>query len=139
MISKLCSRSVIFRLIRDKITDILPFGNLNKPKVITINMLMELNACRAEVRLFDDKFGESVEVTYENVKGVETRFDWYWAARNLLSEQALEEYKKIDKEALETYWWFLDTVGMDTDKAFKTYRKTLAHAFVDLYNKDEEK
>lgn len=78
--------------------------------VITAKMLEEKGACGDQVKLFRKMFGESAVVTVEGCIAVADKFDWYWAASELLTN-----------DALLMYW---DTIGKEpmvsSAKAFAT-------------------
>ena len=56
--------------------------------------LKEAKACKEQVELFAKLFGDYVEVTPEACLAVADKFDWTWAAQNLLSVKSYAEYQR---------------------------------------------
>ena len=69
---------------------------------ITKKMLEEKDACNQQVKLFEEVFGDSVDLTKVSIEDA-IKFDINWAANNFLEATALEEYKKIQAPTLEEY------------------------------------
>ena len=67
---------------------------------ITLKQLRRAGACEPQVKLFKDTFGESAEVTLENALKMADKFDWTWAANNLLPAPAGKAYS----QALAPAW-----------------------------------
>ena len=57
-------------------------------KTLSIRKLKLLGACEEQVKLFQELFGDSVEVTPELCATYAGQFDWDWAAQRLLSATA---------------------------------------------------
>ena len=70
---------------------------------ITIQMLHDKGACPDQVALFEELFGDVVEVTEEACIAVAGSFDWAWAARNLLTAPARVEYERVTAPARVEY------------------------------------
>ena len=66
---------------------------------ITLSQLKSLNACKSQVDKFSELFGESVDVTPELCVSHAQDFDWGWAAKNLLTDSAWAEYKRVTARA----------------------------------------
>jgi hypothetical protein len=75
---------------------------MSKP-IITKQMLIDADACRDQVDLFEKTFGDSVVVTVKRAEKVAHLFDWEWATR-LLDRQARAEYKRATVAAWAEYW-----------------------------------
>ncbi|GEM_PF-5770128 len=60
-------------------------------KYITYDQLNHLNACQVELNRFKKAFGEQVLLTRTVIDKYCNRFDFTWAARNLLYQK---DYKK---------------------------------------------
>jgi hypothetical protein len=61
-------------------------------RTLTLQTLIDEDACSQQVDLFRAKFGESVEVTEALCRSVASEFDWDWAAHNLLSKNGDADY-----------------------------------------------
>jgi hypothetical protein len=72
-------------------------------KVLTLQTLIDKNACQGQVDLFHQTFGESVEITPALCESVTAQFDWRWASRNLLTPAALAECKRVTDAASAEY------------------------------------
>jgi hypothetical protein len=68
---------------------------VKKSRILKLSTLSGLKACVDQVALFWETFGESVRVTEELCLSVSDKFDWMWAAENLLSAPAWAEYKRL--------------------------------------------
>ena len=64
-------------------------------KTITLAQLKSKQACADQQVLFKELFGTSVMVTEEACVAVADKFDWGWAAQNLLSNSARDQYNKV--------------------------------------------
>ncbi len=79
-----------------------------KNLVITAKQLEAMKACEKQIRIFREKFGESVSFTSE-AEAKETAaifaavFDFDWAAKNMLREEAWAEYERATGAALAEY------------------------------------
>lgn len=82
---------------------------------ITFETLREKNACQRWS--FRELFGDSVVVTEELAAEHAGRFDWNWAAHNLLPEAEYDEFRNVRLAADAEY----DTV---TNKAYNEYETT---------------
>lgn len=72
--------------------------------IITIAWLKERDACSDMVDLFEQVFGESVEITRETLlKAAETGQAPSWLADELLNDAALAEYQRVTAPALAEY------------------------------------
>ena len=68
---------------------------------ITLQQLVNRNACGSQVRLFKRRYGDSVRVTKHECIAAAQLFDWSWAARHLLPAPAQRAYN----EALAVAFW----------------------------------
>ena len=99
-------------------------------RTLTLKQLTDAHACRTQCDLFQDTFGDQVEVTVELAISVADKFDWTWAANNLLSYHALAEYKKAETPALAEY-------EKATAPAWAEYNKAKAPAWAKAYIMDK--
>ena len=74
-----------------------------KSRILELQTLVNNGACAEQVRLFREKFGESVFVTEDLCVSVAREFDFNWAARHLLSPAALDEYERVTAPAWAEY------------------------------------
>jgi len=77
-------------------------------KKITLDQLKRLKACKEQVSQFESLFGKSRGFRSEAAAVRVARkhaqvFDWDWAARQLISDSAYLEYKRVRITALEEY------------------------------------
>ena len=70
---------------------------------ITTRMLKSKSACASQVALFEDLFPDGGEVTEAACVAVFDKFNWDWAARNLLSAPAYAEYERVTAPAYAEY------------------------------------
>jgi hypothetical protein len=61
---------------------------------LKVQTLIRKGACKDQVSLFRDRFGNSVEVTEALCLSVARNFDFIWAAQNLLTPTAFAEYRR---------------------------------------------
>ena len=71
---------------------------MNKPTVLTAAQLEAAGACRDQINLFREKFGESVVVTVDRAVQVAHKFNFVWATC-LLDASARAEYKRVAAQA----------------------------------------
>ena len=70
-----------------------------KPYAITIQQIIELNACEDQVYKIRDAFGEVIELTKENIeKATKMEFDAEWLRKLLINPEHIEEYKTKHRE-----------------------------------------
>ena len=92
---------------------------------ITSSLLRSKGACADQLRLFDLLFPDGVEITEAVCLSVANRFDWDWAAVNLLSRTAVDAYLAAKAPALDVY-----LVATATAKSAKSaYNAAKATAF----------
>ena len=72
-------------------------------KVITLTMLVEKKACQEQINLFEQRFGESVEITEDFRLKYSNEFDIYWLVDNTLNEKQRELYYTIRSQAWKEY------------------------------------
>jgi len=94
--------------------------------LITLQQLIDADACADQRYLFKQKFGDSVEVTRELCISVADVFDWSWAAQHFLSAPALKVYH-------ETYASAWNVYDETCAPALKVYDETRAQAWK-VYN-----
>jgi hypothetical protein len=105
---------------------------------ITLQMLQEKGACESQVRLFQQTFGDSVELTEELAKEYGHLFNSEWAAEIFLSDKNAKVYSA----AVRAAWTALTTAenifSNTATPAYEIYRQTKAVVFVRLYNAQQE-
>ena len=72
-------------------------------KIIKLSTLIEKRACRKQVDLFRQLFGEQVELTAELAVKYANRFNASWCADNLLTPAAWKAYKEATAPTLKAY------------------------------------
>ena len=71
---------------------------------ITVKMLKDKKACHDQIELFQETFGDAVEVTKENcIRAALAGLSILWAARNLINEQQTAAYKEARAPLLAAY------------------------------------
>ena len=70
---------------------------------ITLRLLKLLRACQGQVDLFENTFGESVEVTVDLARQHASTFDFQWLAERTLKAPALAEYDRVKPTAWAEY------------------------------------
>ena len=70
---------------------------------VTVTLLKRKGACSEQVALFKELFPKGVEITEEVCVGVADKFNWNWAAENLLSVPAYAEYQRVTVPAYAEY------------------------------------
>ena len=70
---------------------------------ITAALLKRKRACSSQVALFEELFPNDVEVTEAVCVSVADKFNWDWAAQNLLSASASAEYERVCAPASAEY------------------------------------
>ena len=70
---------------------------------ITLAQLKKLGACEDQVALFRNNFGEEVEATEALCVKHAQKFNWNWAANNLLSAPARRAYDEAMASAQQAY------------------------------------
>lgn len=80
---------------------------MTKPVTITLQALHDARACTDQYDAFFDVFGETLTLESEqqavDIARANPGFDYGWAARNLLSQQMLEEYARLLTPLLNEY------------------------------------
>jgi hypothetical protein len=112
--------------------------NAGPNRLLYIKQLINAGACREQVEAFRERFGKYVEVTPELCASVAAVFDWWWAARNLLSPAARAEYERVRAAAWAEYERVtapvLDEYKRVTASARTEYKRARASAFGVAYN-----
>lgn len=110
-----------------------------KSKEIKLQTLIGLNACKDQVDLFKEIFGDSVELTEELAKEIGSKFDIDWAVKNLLIAQAKTSYFKstdnFNKTFRESIYHFDKTYKEELAPLRKKYERAV-HPFREILNKD---
>ena len=91
--------------------------------ILTLQTLIDAEACRDQRDIFERRFGQQVDVTPELCVSVAPLFDWEWAAENLLSADAYKAYLDATEDA-PARKAYLDA----TAPALKAYRDATAAA-----------
>jgi hypothetical protein len=109
---------------------------------ITLKMLRLKGACKDQVKLFKDTFGESVFVTRELCEKFASLFDFKWTALSFLSASAWVEYEEARASALAEYEKARASAWAEYEEvcasAWAEYRKVSATAFYDAALLDAE-
>ena len=66
---------------------------------ITKLLLQIKGACASQVALFAETFPHGTEITEAVCLAVADKFDWNWAAQNLLSPESYAEYERVRAQA----------------------------------------
>ncbi len=74
-----------------------------KSRILELQTLVNNGACAEQVKLFREKFGESVLVTEDLCVSVAREFYFDWAAKHLLSPAAWAEYERAVVSARAEY------------------------------------
>ncbi len=98
-------------------------------RILTLETLKLMNACYGQALLFQELFGDSVEITPELCIKHANDFDYNWAARNLLSKTGYDKYL-IEKNAA----W--DKYRSEKNAAWDKFRAT-GHATSNKYLTEE--
>ncbi len=102
---------------------------------LTLQTLIDKRACKDQVALFREMFGDSVEITEELCASSARKFDFTWAAQHLLSVAAWDDYLRI------TGWAWVDYVHITDDRIKGSARADYAHSraitFAKLYNEEK--
>lgn len=95
---------------------------------ITYALLVEKNACKEQLALFEEHFGlvEPIPLTSEVVSQFGSLFDITWAARKLLTNEDCEEYWKVRSDAYAEYKKVRET-------AWEKYHKIYEPAWNEFY------
>lgn len=91
---------------------------------ITPQMLEGKKACKGQIRRFKEHFPDGAPLTVEAALSVAGVFDWNWASRNLLSEDAQTAYDEAVAPALTAY----DEAMAPTQTAYDEARKACREA-----------
>ena len=70
---------------------------------ITKRLLQIKGACASQVALFAETFPHGTEITEAVCLAVADKFDWDWAAQNLLSPESYAEYERVRAQADAEY------------------------------------
>jgi hypothetical protein len=120
--------------------------------MITADLLEAKGACSDQVRLFRELFPHGAPLTVAAAVAVADRFDWQWAANNLLSATAWEAYNKATAPASKAYreatapaWEAYNKARATASKAYreatatasKAYDEARATAFAQAYIADQ--
>ena len=96
--------------------------------IITKQMLIDADACRDQVDLFERIFGDSVVVTVERAEKVAHLFDWNWATR-FLDSQGRAEYERVNAPA----WAENKRVNAPAWGAWVEYKRVIAPAWASAF------
>ena len=114
-----------------------------KSRTLKLNQLKE--GCKDQVKLFKKLFGRKVDVTVALAKKHYKKFDWGWAAYNLLTALASVEYRKMIDSALAEYkktaWGGYSLIDTEFKKvrnsARARFEKMTASAWAKAYINDK--
>ena len=77
-------------------------GDRRMSAIITLQMLLDESACKAQVEKFRELFGESVNVTVAEARKVADKFDWRFAVR-FLDAEGRADYERVTGPAWADY------------------------------------
>jgi hypothetical protein len=109
--------------------------------ILTLATLKEKCACADQCALFRSKFGQSVDVTRELCVSVAGKFDFHWAASNLLTAPALADYERATAQARADYLRARApalALYPRCRRIWADYKRTRATAFADAYNSQSQ-
>ena len=104
---------------------------------ITYNLLIEKNACKAQLDLFELHIGlnKPIPLTKKTIQKFSPLFDISWAANNLLDYDDRMEYRKAMAPAWTEYYKATDTAYAEYDKvkdtAWTEYHKAIKPALAE--------
>jgi hypothetical protein len=96
--------------------------------MITVELLRAKGACRGQVDLFAKLFPQGAPMTVAAAVAVADRFDWNWAAQNLLSATASKAYYEATATASKAYNEARATASKTYYEAMATASKTYYEA-----------
>ena len=99
--------------------------------IITKQMLIDAKACRDQVYLFGETFGDSVVVTAKRAEKVSALFQWGWAVR-LLDDQGEAEYQRVQAPAFAEYQRVIAPAFAEYQRVQAT---AWASAFIDMHKR----
>lgn len=119
-------------------------------RILTLDQLIQQNACARQAKLFWERFENSVIVTEKLAASLADKFDFDWAGANLLSHTASSKYIKASHAALDKHNAMSDDAQEEyaefpndhstclnaLEAADALYLKTIAIAFARLYITD---
>jgi hypothetical protein len=115
---------------------------MSNSRVLTLQQLKDADACNAQVSLFQQTFGASVEVTVELAEQYAQQFDFDFAARHFLTAAAYAEYDKVRAAARAEYNKvrapaYAEYYKVTAAAAWAEYDKVIAAAFAAAYINDK--
>jgi hypothetical protein len=126
---------------------------MSNTRTLTLQTLKDVGACTEQLLLFNQLFGESVEISESACILVADKFDWNWAANKLLSASAWQAYDEAKASAGEAYYEAKASAGKAyyeakasagkaydeaTASAGKAYYEATASAFAKQYIKERD-
>ena len=94
--------------------------------VITLDMLIEKNACQEQANLFKKYYGKSVEITEDICLKYSNKFEFDWLVDNILSGDQREAYMTIQVPAYKAY----NAIETAAGEAYQAIRVPAAEAYV---------
>jgi hypothetical protein len=88
--------------------------------ILILDTLKAKGACADQLRLFEEMFGQSVDVTRDLCVSVADKFNFTWAARELLTAPALADYERATATAWPDYERATATAWADYGRATAT-------------------
>ena len=111
-----------------------------KAMKLTANDLVKAKACRSQIDLFREHFGDGGTVTLAKVRKVAHLFDWGWAAQHLLSEASYAEYERATASASAEYQRAKASASAEYERAkasvWAEYERATASAWFAGWKKD---
>ena len=120
-------------------------------KSITVKQLKDKKACECQVQLFQDTFGDTLELKSKDhalklAKVMAQGFDFDWASENLLNDfksydEAIVPFYKAILEAMAPLWKACEEAGVPLYKAYledgaplyEAYKEEKAQLFAEMY------
>jgi hypothetical protein len=110
--------------------------------MITYKMLKAKGACESQASLFKELFPNGAPLSVETAVSVADKFDWDWAAINLLTQEGKGAYQeavaplcKAYQEAKEPLWKAYQEA---LAPLYKAYQEAVAPLFAEICIKETE-
>ena len=106
--------------------------------MITYEMLKAKDACESQVSLFKELFPKGASLSVETAVSVADKFDWGWAARNLLSGSGYKAYQEAKKPLYKAYLEAVEPLDKAYLEAIEPLDKAYKEAVATLYKAYQE-
>ena len=102
---------------------------------VTVALLKRKGARASKIALFKELFPKGIEITEEVCVSVADKFNWSWAAENLLSAPAYAEYERVTAPAHAEYERVIAPAYAEYERviapAYAEYRRVIAPAYAE--------